>query len=72
MCVCILLMLFLVKIVNWFRWTNVLYFRLCHDSGHWPLATEGWRQCQARPCVICGGSSDSETGFSLIIFIFPS
>jgi len=42
MCVCILLELFLVKIVNWLRWTNVLYVRLCHDSGHWPLATEEW------------------------------
>ena len=29
-------------------------------------------QCQARPCGICGGSSDSETGFSQIVYIFPS
>lgn len=40
-CVYILLELFSVKIVNWLRWTNVLYFRLSHDSGHWPLTTEG-------------------------------
>jgi hypothetical protein len=35
----ILLEFFLVKIANWFRWTNVLYFRLWHDSGHRELGS---------------------------------
>jgi hypothetical protein len=37
----------------------------------WPLTLESWVRFRVNPCGICGGQSDTGTGFSPSSSVFP-